>query len=143
MVSSIQPLVCPKKRPKLDLTDTDMKKSPKEVFRPSTISTPLTVILTDKMGNEIKIIEIKEDPTMLLSEHKEQNRKQHILPDVTEMEVDDISVQDDSAVNNKMKVDDVSVQDDSAVDNASSHILYEYSSNNETLIMKQIIAVNL
>ena len=83
------------------------------------------------MGNEIKITEIKKDPTMLESEHKEQNRKQHIPPDVPEMEVNDISVQDDSVVNNEMKVDDVSIQDDSAVDNESSHILYEYSSNNE------------
>ena len=127
-----------------------MKKSPKVVFRPSTSSTPLTeskrkntVILTDNMGNEVKITEIKKDPAMLVSERKEQKRKQYIPPDVTEMEVDDVSfqddsgvnnemqeddviVQDDSGVNNEMKVDDVSVQDDSAVDNERSHILDEY-----------------
>ena len=117
----------PEERPKSDHAETEMKEPSKEIFRPSTISTPLTeskrngtMFLTDKMGNEIKITEIK-NASVLASELEEesllirkQNYEEHVQSDVTEMEVDDVSVQGDSSVNNEI-----------------SHILSEYSSNKE------------
>ena len=49
----------------------------------------------------------------MMTPHQEQNYEQHIQSDVTEMGVDDVSVQDDSGMNN-LKV---------------SQIQSEYSSN--------------